>query len=424
MRKISDKMEKKLIVLKHYGKDTYLAIRIVMESLNIEPLAARKLLGTSPIELYLTDQQIAELKSNGAIFLEENSNNKQETPEIIEEDEHMYTCTYYKEIIFESQYNNIADGRYYLMKIQPIVVVKYIDQNSNCTEDTKNETYSKGKKNKEITGLKSKGAVFINENSNTKKETPDNNEGVERRNTERIINSSLFNNEPNTYSYPTEVQPRALIEYTDEKCICFQDIIDTAKEIINANKSDVTGEVGWILCKKRDVYCDPNDHVNYEREYVLVLDSAGKWKRYHSKSLYTNEPYSLDCAYNNENFNDLLLEFDFSGYYNFDSHRGNLILFLRNEYASITNAKNESGYSFSLTRNYEKGQGLLQRLIRIKETREKTQLITKPYAEQIEIEDSSNKCLWKKQDKCQYCGGLFKGLFIKKCSNCGHVKDY
>ena len=25
---------------------------------------------------------------------------------------------------------------------------------------------------------------------------------------------------------------------------------------------------------------------------------------------------------------------------------------------------------------------------------------------------------------CQHCGGTFKGLFIKKCANCGEAKDY
>ena len=25
---------------------------------------------------------------------------------------------------------------------------------------------------------------------------------------------------------------------------------------------------------------------------------------------------------------------------------------------------------------------------------------------------------------CQHCGGAFKGMFTKKCSNCGTVKDY
>lgn len=30
----------------------------------------------------------------------------------------------------------------------------------------------------------------------------------------------------------------------------------------------------------------------------------------------------------------------------------------------------------------------------------------------------------KQQGLCQYCGGSFKGLFIKKCSKCGKIKDY
>lgn len=30
----------------------------------------------------------------------------------------------------------------------------------------------------------------------------------------------------------------------------------------------------------------------------------------------------------------------------------------------------------------------------------------------------------KQQGLCQHCGGIFKGLFIKKCSKCGKAKDY
>lgn len=30
----------------------------------------------------------------------------------------------------------------------------------------------------------------------------------------------------------------------------------------------------------------------------------------------------------------------------------------------------------------------------------------------------------KQQGLCQYCGGTFKGLFIKKCTTCGKAKDY
>ena len=31
---------------------------------------------------------------------------------------------------------------------------------------------------------------------------------------------------------------------------------------------------------------------------------------------------------------------------------------------------------------------------------------------------------YKSKNKCQYCGGNFTGLFTKKCSKCGHKKDY
>ena len=31
---------------------------------------------------------------------------------------------------------------------------------------------------------------------------------------------------------------------------------------------------------------------------------------------------------------------------------------------------------------------------------------------------------WRGRGLCQYCGGSFKGLFAKKCANCGRPKDY
>ena len=30
----------------------------------------------------------------------------------------------------------------------------------------------------------------------------------------------------------------------------------------------------------------------------------------------------------------------------------------------------------------------------------------------------------RSQNLCQYCGGTFKGMFTKKCTNCGREKDY
>lgn len=32
--------------------------------------------------------------------------------------------------------------------------------------------------------------------------------------------------------------------------------------------------------------------------------------------------------------------------------------------------------------------------------------------------------IWKEHGTCQYCGGSFDGLLIKKCSRCGRTKDY
>jgi predicted Zn-ribbon and HTH transcriptional regulator len=31
---------------------------------------------------------------------------------------------------------------------------------------------------------------------------------------------------------------------------------------------------------------------------------------------------------------------------------------------------------------------------------------------------------WMAAGKCKHCGGEFRGVFNKKCVNCGRVKDY
>ena len=39
-------------------------------------------------------------------------------------------------------------------------------------------------------------------------------------------------------------------------------------------------------------------------------------------------------------------------------------------------------------------------------------------------EDLRRKAARRQNGVCQYCGGTFSGLFTKKCTNCGRVKDY
>ena len=37
---------------------------------------------------------------------------------------------------------------------------------------------------------------------------------------------------------------------------------------------------------------------------------------------------------------------------------------------------------------------------------------------------AEKKATYRSKGLCQHCGGTFKGLFTKKCSNCGKEKDY
>ena len=43
---------------------------------------------------------------------------------------------------------------------------------------------------------------------------------------------------------------------------------------------------------------------------------------------------------------------------------------------------------------------------------------------QIAAEQAEQQFMWRRSGLCQHCGGKFKGLFTKTCSNCGRKKDY
>jgi hypothetical protein len=55
--------------------------------------------------------------------------------------------------------------------------------------------------------------------------------------------------------------------------------------------------------------------------------------------------------------------------------------------------------------------------------------ITLPKSAQVDVRAFSNtpyetQTKRRREDKCQHCGGSFKGLFKSVCSNCGKPKDY
>lgn len=49
------------------------------------------------------------------------------------------------------------------------------------------------------------------------------------------------------------------------------------------------------------------------------------------------------------------------------------------------------------------------------------------YERQIEQEKArkeEQKKIWKKMQRCQHCGGQFKGFLIQTCTQCGEIRDY
>ena len=60
--------------------------------------------------------------------------------------------------------------------------------------------------------------------------------------------------------------------------------------------------------------------------------------------------------------------------------------------------------------------------IKIEQLKKKVVALEKEAAEMRHI--AEKQTAYRLQNVCQYCGGTFKGLFTKKCSNCGKAKDY
>ena len=72
-------------------------------------------------------------------------------------------------------------------------------------------------------------------------------------------------------------------------------------------------------------------------------------------------------------------------------------------------------------------QKLAEQQRRAEEERKKQQeAIQKAKEEQARIQSENARIEAERirQGVCRYCGGEFKGLFSKKCSNCGAIKDY
>ena len=45
-------------------------------------------------------------------------------------------------------------------------------------------------------------------------------------------------------------------------------------------------------------------------------------------------------------------------------------------------------------------------------------------AEEKARQKAAQQANWRAAGHCQHCGGAFKGLFTKKCTSCGSLKDY
>ncbi len=56
--------------------------------------------------------------------------------------------------------------------------------------------------------------------------------------------------------------------------------------------------------------------------------------------------------------------------------------------------------------------------------RERLRIEREAEEERARIRRAENKIKYRQQGLCQYCGGKFKGLFVKICSNCSIKKDY
>lgn len=234
-------------------------------------------------------------------------------------------------------------------------------------------------------------------------------------------------------SWPKQVSPSTLNYYRNEKCELYDEINQVTREILQNNPDNLTGNAGWILSKKKHEVDDFDDRsIQYKHEYIFVLGVDGKWKCYHCESLDSNFPYEFEAEFDADSFDDFLIEFDYEGSFSRPYNRGDRITFMRSTYPGDDKIKDpnysvSNGWFFYLMRNTNKGQGLLDRLITIRDEAVPAQQITKPRPDpssapsQTVFSETNN---WRMQGRCQYCGGDFKGVFGKKCSKCGKPKDY
>ena len=83
----------------------------------------------------------------------------------------------------------------------------------------------------------------------------------------------------------------------------------------------------------------------------------------------------------------------------------------------------QTGYQFKTVNNWKLFESV--DTLGDEEIKAKAQIAEKRKAEQIAKQETEQIALgWQNAGLCQHCGGTFKGLFTKKCANCGKEKDY
>lgn len=223
---------------------------------------------------------------------------------------------------------------------------------------------------------------------------------------------------------PFPVGYQSLLSYENEKSNIVEEIPRLVAQIINNNQLYKDDLAGWILTKKRCKCTNPDDPHTTEYAYVLCVD--GSFRRFESEYSEHNEEYEKPGSTLSFDSAVLLQEFDYSGYFNSTYNSGDAIHIIKSTLAWDQTHTNKS--SVTLNRLCYKGAGLYNALKEIVDKDKHPIIIDRPRPEEYRAKMASweqeKKNGWMRSGKCQYCGGEFRGLFVKKCSSCGRTKDY
>ena len=249
----------------------------------------------------------------------------------------------------------------------------------------------------------------------------------------------------NILNSPMKINPNNLFDtlitkYESEKCNCIEEINKATAAVLE--NIHFLGVYSQVISNRRMQLVYPSDGVLHAVNYEIILENTGTWclcgndKMQEEETrayIGSNKIRDIYTTYPNMS-DDLLREFDFDGSVTFSDRHDHGVIKDLNLFDSFPLPYKQ----IHLTRLYrKKGMGLLTRLNEVlmeqeglikkkEEENERQRQEDEKKAEELRImiENDVKSTEYKKQGKCEYCGGEFKGFLTKKCTRCGKPKSY